>query len=405
MPTGAISGFAVGGTFLEGDGSSGFPGNYYSGQYHLGYDIGAAENDPVYAIAEGTVISKSTNGWGTNNCCLVIRHRKYDGSYFLAFYGHVKSSGSKNVNNSVYAGEQIGGIGHWTDGDHLHFGIRPGSNLPGSPWGREYIYNWNSTGSNGFEDPIVYIYKNLPYGASAQNIENLTNCIEMSSLCGPPYSSSTEYYSVPGTDRSSPPPYCPSCSASNGGSGGGNLATDSTEASLPDFILDSLILKNSSGAEQYSFSNTETVQMHSYSKNIGDANWAAFPGHDEAEAIDVRFYLSNGYKEDAHSEWRRMATEQIQKGNLDVGETKHEWASLYLATANNGSPLAPGVYNIVACVDRNHDENNEDGEVPEIHKSNNCSTEAVFTVQAAPPATNSRKWLVPLIHNFLTRPQ
>ena len=400
MPTGVITGFAVGGTFLEGDGSSGFPGNYYSGQYHLGYDIGATETDPVYAITGGTVISKSTNGWGANNCCLVIRHRKYDGSYFLAFYGHVKSSDSKNVNDPVDPGEQIGTIGHWSDGDHLHFGVRPGSSLPGSPWGKEQISNWNSTGTNGFVDPIEYIYKNLPYGASAENMENLTGCLEMAALCGPPYSTSKEYFSVPGTNRSSSPPYCPSCGASKGGSGGGNLPTESEELDLPDFIMDSLVLKDSSGTERYLFSQTETIEMHSYSKNIGDADWAAFPGQSEADDIDVRFYLSSGYKEDDHDDWIRVGSvQEISKGNLDVGDTKHEYTSFSLATANNGSPLAPGVYNIVACVDRNQDEDNEDGEVPEKHKSNNCSTEAVFTVQTL--GQQHIKWLLPLINYIL----
>jgi hypothetical protein len=196
--------------------------------------------------------------------------------------------------------------------------------------------------------------------------------------------------------------YISTIAASISGMGGGPgyeiIATESPDPDLPDFVLDSLILKNSSGVEKYVFNNTETIQMHSYSENIGDADWAAFPGEDEADDIYVKFYLSNGYKEDDHDDWIRVGNEQIQKGNLDVGDTKHESATLNLATANNGSPLAPGVYNIVACVDRVSDQDNEDGEVPEKHKSNNCSTEAVFTVQTI--GQQRIKWLLPII-NFI----
>jgi surface antigen len=184
-----------------------------------------------------------------------------------------------------------------------------------------------------------------------------------------------------------------------GGPGASTEATENPTENLPDFIMDSLVLKDNSGNERYLYNSTETIVMHSYSKNIGDANWAAFEGQQEAEAIDVRFYLSNGYKEDAHNEWIRIGIQEIQKGNLDMGETKNENASLNLATTNGGSPLAPGVYNIVACADRNADEDNEDGEVPEKHKSNNCSTEAVFTVQTF--GQQAIKWLVPILNIIL----
>lgn len=179
--------------------------------------------------------------------------------------------------------------------------------------------------------------------------------------------------------------YISAIAQSVGGMGGGpgyqTVPTESPDPNLPNFVVNSLVLKDNSGVEKYSFKKSETMQMHSYSKNIGDANWAAFPGQSEADHIHFKFYLSNGYKEDDHDNWIRVGNEQIQKGNLNVGETKHEWATLNLATANNGSPLALGVYNIVGCVDRESDEDNGDGAVPEKHRSDNCSTEAVFTVE------------------------
>ncbi|EKD58414.1 MAG: hypothetical protein ACD_56C00134G0003 [uncultured bacterium] len=171
---------------------------------------------------------------------------------------------------------------------------------------------------------------------------------------------------------------------SNGGSSNPAVNPDpplnTTPDSLPDFITKKLWLVNSSGQEIYTYDWNQSIAMHSDSKNVGQADWAKFAGETEADDIYVKFYLSNGYKEDSHSEWKCVGTEQIQKGNLDVGETKHETATLNLATANNGTHLNAGVYNIVACVDRKYDQDNGDGEVPEMHKSNNCSTEAVFTV-------------------------
>jgi len=169
-----------------------------------------------------------------------------------------------------------------------------------------------------------------------------------------------------------------------GGPGGETEPTDTAVPGLPDFVLKELLLKVSSVTEGYHYVNSESIEMHSYSENTGDADWAAFEGEAEADDIYVKFYLSSGYKEDSHSDWECVGTQQIQKGNLDVGDTKHEWDTLNLSTCDDGNPLSPGVYNIVACVDRKYDKDNGDGEVPEIHKSNNCSTEAVFTVDLPP---------------------
>ena len=179
------------------------------------------------------------------------------------------------------------------------------------------------------------------------------------------------------------------------GPGYETIVTDEPDPGLPDFILDELQLTTVGDIEQYTYTNMDTIEMHSWSENIGDADWAAFPGEDEADDIYVKFYLSKGYKEDSHSEWDCVGTQQIQKGNLDRGDEKHEWDTLNLSTYNNGGPIAPGTYNIVACVDRKYDQDNGDGEVPEKHKSNNCSTEAVFNVivgMPPPSAPTGKSW-------------
>jgi hypothetical protein len=94
--------------------------------------------------------------------------------------------------------------------------------------------------------------------------------------------------------------------------------------------------------------------------------------------IEVRFYLSRGLKEDRHSEWRRVGTDIIKPSNLRSGQTHTETEGLEVANVIS----KPGMYNIVACVDRIRDEDNGVGAYQEEHESNNCSTEAVFEVKA-----------------------
>ncbi len=163
------------------------------------------------------------------------------------------------------------------------------------------------------------------------------------------------------------------------GPGTGTIATDSPTPGLPDFITPSVKLYDAGGAERYSYLQTQTIRIHSITENIGDANWAG-----DRDDMYVMALLSNGYKEDSHSEWRNVGMEQIKRGNIDVGEKKDEYFTVNLATVNNGTALLPGIYNFVVCSDRKEVNDNGDGEVPEKHKSNNCSTEAVFEVMADP---------------------
>lgn len=251
----------------------------------------------------------------------------------------------------------------------------------------EYNYNACSFGQRkiSVDNPSGFIHI-LAYNEAVGNMYYL-DCYEMSTLC--PNQTQEEWkrivqqvwnnYRCANCTGNYNIAYVNALAGAIGGMGGGYGAavdyTDSSSYGLPDFIMDKLTINDSSGNERYLFNQTDTIQMHSYSKNIGDADWEG-----DADDIYVKFYLSKGYKEDSHSEWKCVGTEQISEGNLDTGDTKHEWTSLNLATANNGTPLNPGAYNIVACVDRKYDQDNGDGEVREKHESNNCSTEAVFTI-------------------------
>jgi hypothetical protein len=153
---------------------------------------------------------------------------------------------------------------------------------------------------------------------------------------------------------------------------------------LPDFITSKVTMGNKDGNhEKYTWKINETAYVHDYIDNIGTADWEG-----SADKIKVPFYLSKGSKEDSHSEWVRIGERQsIKKENLKVKkDPKHEKITFKLQDYANDGTIMPGrTYNFVVCADRPKDEDNGDGDVKEKHKSNNCSTEAVFYVDYGPP--------------------
>lgn len=144
------------GTWLGRDSNNG--GCYLLGNYHIGRDIMADYYSPAYAIANGTVVYRSTSGWGSGNIALVIRHTLSDGSQFLAWYGHIISD--LQVGQRVAGGVQIGKIGYWPYGYHLHLGVHPNLTIPATNQGMMPNYLWAST--NGFVDPISWITTRTP---------------------------------------------------------------------------------------------------------------------------------------------------------------------------------------------------------------------------------------------------
>ena len=163
---------------------------------------------------------------------------------------------------------------------------------------------------------------------------------------------------------------------------------------LPDFTEYDLKLMDKHGQEKYTYYLfDDEIEMHHWSTNIGEADWAG-----TADDINVRFYLSKGYKaRNSADDWVRIGTENIKKGNLNVGAIKHEWTTLDLNKYfDNGYLQDDRVYNIVVCVDRLHDTNNGGGEVPEMHESNNCTSEAVFIFKESTIPAAERQALVAL---------
>ena len=160
-PTGTNNLGSTCGIWLGRDAANG--GCYFDGEYHIGRDILAAEGSPVYPISDGVVTNISTNGWGTGNVAIVIRHTLSDGSQFLALYGHIRTS--VNVGNTVTGGVAFATIGPWSFGTHVHFGIHPGLSMPSTNWGAMPNSLWPDT--NGFVDPINWITTKSPSGGSS----------------------------------------------------------------------------------------------------------------------------------------------------------------------------------------------------------------------------------------------
>lgn len=143
------------------------------------------------------------------------------------------------------------------------------------------------------------------------------------------------------------------------GPGVDTLSIVNPNPNLSDFIVTRMWLETAGGTEQYAFDVGQEIKMKAQFKNVGDA--------DSPHDIEVRFYRSKGYKEDDHSDWVHVGTDQIQDSNMDINETQTE-------TEGITTPNEPGkVFNIVACADTQN-------QVSEKHESNNCSTEAVFKV-------------------------
>ena len=169
----------------------------------------------------------------------------------------------------------------------------------------------------------------------------------------------------------------------NIGPGTSTVSTDPpAPGKLPDFITSKVTMANKSGSkEKYTWKINETAYVHDYIDNIGTADWEG-----KAKKIKVPFYLSKGSKEDKHSEWVRVDRQEIKKEHLKVKDKpKHEYIKFNLQDWADDGTIMPGrTYNFVVCADRPHDEDNGDGDVKEKHKSNNCSTEAVFYVDYGP---------------------
>ncbi len=136
------------------------PNPKYLGKMHLGQDIDANEDDPVYAIADGKVIENRMDvsdygGVGYPGGALIIEHTDDNNKPFTVIYGHLKNI---DVGCKVVRGQKIAKIGEYKGGsDHLHFGLRYPANTGSGLWA-----GYTTSGKKGFVDPLGFLSKHSP---------------------------------------------------------------------------------------------------------------------------------------------------------------------------------------------------------------------------------------------------
>ncbi|MBO0855055.1 MAG: M23 family metallopeptidase, partial [Nocardia sp.] len=102
--------------FANGTFTSGFGGRW--GVQHMGVDVSAPIGTPIYAVADGTVISAGpASGFG-----MWVRLQHDDGT--ITVYGHVNTA-TVSVGQRVMAGDQIATVGNrgFSTGPHCHFEV------------------------------------------------------------------------------------------------------------------------------------------------------------------------------------------------------------------------------------------------------------------------------------------
>lgn len=125
--------------------------------YHTAVDVeytDIAEDVPIYAIADGTVISvRTASGYGG---LLIIEHQ-ISGEQVYALYGHINiNSVSHSIGSLVQTGDTLGilGIGGSVETDgarkHLHFAIRKAPLFVAG-------YVSSAADLSGWYDPIAFL--------------------------------------------------------------------------------------------------------------------------------------------------------------------------------------------------------------------------------------------------------
>ena len=115
-------------TFLE----TGCDG-YIADHYHLGWDLGQSQGQPIYAITGGTILDiepkpGKTDPTGGDITFIWIQHSAIDPKTgatfnFWAVYGHTSIAARLGPGSQVKPGQVIGYTISYYNGDHCHFGI------------------------------------------------------------------------------------------------------------------------------------------------------------------------------------------------------------------------------------------------------------------------------------------
>jgi hypothetical protein len=316
-------------------------------------DFGAAVGTPLVAMASGIAyVYDEPSGYGYESYGGFGCHVKIDhGDGYYTIYGHMRSFTVANE-QFIGVGEQIGTSGG--DGSYTHIcnGYTSGAHIHIS------LHQGDASSSHHSKSVSSKIF--------AANSENAKAYLISSTFFSSGYSYWSDNIPVDISDYFTCDTYgCYVCSSPCWGGG----------QELPDLIVVQTWLEDNTEKEKLIFSPGEQIYMKSQFKNAG----AGDPNHD----IEVKFYLSDGEYVDSNKQ--HVGTDNIHDYNLESRETHTETESIY-------APTTPGTYNITACVDTGDD-------VAEEHESNNCSTEAVFTVQTL--GQQVIKWLLPILNLIL----
>jgi murein DD-endopeptidase MepM/ murein hydrolase activator NlpD len=343
------------------------------------------KGEPLYAIADGEVVYADDANWAS----LIIRF-SFAGKDYYAVYGHSEiNSGSSDVTafqlekrvtepnyqaptfESPYVGMQVtrGQVvgllwNHNTENAHLHFEIRSsdhpspsnGTSFCGYYGGKtkDQIRNINRDPlgfvvSNGYIDGIcrmldskeavgAFCWTSNPVG---QNV----SCEQGANHVQYTVSSNRALWIVAGFDQNAVNWYCSHLSSDvvniksylgradsvvggdEGGWPGAGYIVGATDdlPDPPDFVTKRVWLQTPWGTEVYKFGLGENFDTKAQAANIGEGSCPTRT--DEPTTITGRFYLSKGYKEDAHSgtdAWRRIDSTTTQCDNLKPGDTNTE---------------------------------------------------------------------------------
>lgn len=346
--------------------------------FHTGLDYQSPSGSAdVRATAIGVVLVISRMGSGSDHGLgntVILGHycvNKNDclptGTVFTQ-YSHMKSiDDSLSVGMWVAQGRRLGEIGgsgsndphRWPD--HLHFEVK-----------RHPVLSETVSDEKCMTTALkwrLFSYPAVAYGYSPQSNPRDCGYFDPDDFIGKVAVKDLS------TDTSLPASPTDGVNGEYGIQGFGYAYVDEAEQpipeTLPDFITVKTWLTTPWQTETYQYGKPETMQMHAQFENIGSGNC-----QNMSSSIEVHFYLSQGYKEDDHTQWKRVGTDLIQCSNLtsNVTHSEEEGIDLWIET-----PEA-GIHNIVACIDHIYDDHNEGGAFPEEHESNNGSTEAVFEV-------------------------
>lgn len=414
--------------------------------FHPGADLnkyGTSGNgdkgELLYAIADGEVVYADDSHWAS----LIIRF-PFGGKDYYAIYGHSEiNSGSSDivafeiekrvtepgyraptfetpyVGMHVSRGQIVGLLwNHNTENAHLHFEIRS-SDHPSPANGTDFCgyyggkskaeiarFNRDPLGfvvSYGYIDGTcrildpgwssggVFCWTSDPVGSYAtcgQGAHHVQYVVSANRALwvwsGFNQDTVASYCSHLNQDAMDIKSYLGRAESFFGGDEGGWLgagyivgSTEDPYPDPPDFVTKRVSLHTPWGTEVYKFGLGESFDTKAQSANIGDGPCKS----GEISTITGHFYLSKGYKEDVHSgsgAWRRTDSTTTECGSLKSGDTNTETKN----TRISDFITAPGIYNIVYCIDHPLDDHNNGGDHKEKHESNNCSTEAVFEVTA-----------------------